>query len=130
MREDLTEKNGCIKKDLSTYNGRPDAGDCHPSSLLHQSLPFQIHTQPFGQDTHADFAHGVGCFAPEEAAVNGRTHDDDPASTLACFEVRQCGLDSAVETLHVDLLHQLEALHGRVLDRGPPYGAWIVDEDI
>lgn len=44
--------------------------------------------------------------------------------------MRQGSLDSGIQALRVDLLHQLEPLDGRVLDRGPPDGARVVDEDI
>lgn len=117
-----------------TYNRWPDASDGHPFSsylpLSHQPLSLQIHAQPLCQDAHGDFAHGVGRLAAKEAAVDGRADDDDAAASPAGSQVRQGGLDGGVEALDVDLLHQLEAPHGRVLDRGPPYGAGVVDEDI
>lgn len=117
-----------------TYHCWPDASNGHSSSSSFpwpdQPLSLQVHGEPLGQDAHGDFAHGVGRLAAEEAAVDGRADDDDAAPAAAGAQVRQGGVDGGVEALDVDLLQEAEAPRGRVLDRGPPDGAGVVDEDV
>lgn len=88
------------------YHGRPNARDGH----VFASLALKVHGESLGQHAHADLAHGVGRLAAEEAAVNWRADDDDAATGA---HVREDGLDSGVEALWVDALHELEALQGR-----------------
>lgn len=115
------------------HHGRPYARDGHPAGPVlprpHEALPLEVHRQPDGQHAHADLAHGVGGLAAEEAAVDGRADDEDAAGA-ALLQVRQGDLQGGVQPLDVDGLHQAEAPHGRVLDRGPPDGAGVVDEGV
>lgn len=112
---------GRIEK-KTTYRGGPDTRNGH----VIQPLPDEVHGQALCQDAHADLAHGVGRLASEEAAVDGRTDDDDTAAPLA-LEVRERGVKGQVEALWVHALHELEAFGGRVFDRGPPDCARVVD---
>lgn len=125
-REGKRERDEQIR---GTHHSRPDARDGH-AAAGHEALALEVHGQPHGQHAHADLAHGVGGLAAEEAAVDGRADDDDAAAGGLCLEVRQGGLQDGVEALDVDGLHQPEAPRGRVLDRGPPYGAGVVDEGV
>lgn len=106
-----------------TYHGGPDARNGH----VLEPLALKVHGQALCQDAHADFPHGVGGLAAEEAAVDGRADDDDAAVRA---EVREGGLDDGVEALGVDALHELETLEGRVCDGSPPDCARVVDEDV
>lgn len=92
------------KPDLrGTYNSGPDTAYRH----LPPPLPLKIHSKPLGQHTHAHLPHRIRRLAPEEAAVDGRTDDDDPA---ILGEMRQRCLQCCVEAFGVDALHELEAL--------------------
>lgn len=110
---------------MFTYRSGPDARDGH----VGQPLSLKVHGQAFGKDTHADLPHSIGRFASEESAVNGWA-DDDYSSLPLSLEMWQCSLDCSVESLGIDALHELEALHGCVLNGRPPYGPRIVHQDV
>jgi hypothetical protein len=126
-----------------TYNSRPEAGNGHFGPLA-----VKVHGKALCQDAHADLAHGVGRLSAEEAAVDGRAHDDDAATaiTTACTacagrrrrrrrrrrvrKVRQSGLHDSVKTLWINVLHELEAAQRGLGHGGPEDGAGVVDEDV
>lgn len=108
---------------VRAYHGGPNARDGH----VFASLALKVHGESLGQHAHADFAHSVGRLAAEEAAVNWRADDDDAAARA---HVREGGLDSGVEALWVDALHELEALQGRGWHGSPEDGTRVVDQDV
>jgi hypothetical protein len=109
-----------------TYYGGPDAGNGH----ILAPFTLKVHGKPLCQHAHADLAHGIGCLATEEAAVDGRAHDNDTAATGGRAQMGQRGFESGVEAFRIDALHELEALQGRGGYGGPIYGARVVDEDV
>lgn len=67
-----------------TYRGRPDTCDGHVFS----SLPDEIHGETFGQNAHADFAHGICRLSFEETRINWWADDNDAALPREFFKMR------------------------------------------
>lgn len=80
-------------------------------------LALKVHSKILCENTHSNLAHCGSGFASEETGVAWRRDNDDAAIGL---EVWQDGLYGTIETFGIDLLHQLEPSHRRILDRSPP----------
>ena len=110
----------------STNRSRPKTCD----TQVRSALPLPVHGKANGQCGHAKLAHGISGLASQKSAIDRWTDDDDSALAFAVaailVEMRQTGLHSAIEAFRVDLLHQLEALHRRVLNTRPPDGTAVI----
>ena len=78
---------------LDGYRG-PDG--CDREVLV--TLALDVLCEAHGEDRHAELGHCVGGFAVDEARVDRWGYHDDPAGVVLGFDVREGGLDCAVET--------------------------------
>ena len=93
-------------------------------------LTLKVHSKAFCEYTHSNLAHCICCLSSEEAGVDWRRDYNNAPIPAVSLEVWHRGLYRSIKSFRIDLLHQLEPPHRRILDRGPPNGSTVVDKDI
>lgn len=74
--------------------------------------------------------HGIRRLPAKEPRINRRRDNNNPTFPAILLKSRQSSLDTCIQTLGVNPLHQLEALGGRILNRRPPDSPRVVHKDV